>query len=171
MTRKFNPDPRLFDPLVTTARDLRVRAEVKENQRKIDEENMKAKIKVEKEIEIKTVRIAVAVRYDEEDIPNDFPLRNGDMWTADVEIDTGQIQNWPQGRVEHLYMKVCDEGSYTLFGESGERVAELENEYVPRGLVPGQYGDYIDLVIDANGIITNWPKKPDLSEFFSSGED
>lgn len=42
MRRKFNPDPRLFDPPVTTARDLRVRAGVKENQRKIEEENMKA---------------------------------------------------------------------------------------------------------------------------------
>lgn len=47
------------------------------------------------EIEVSHILIAVAVRYEEEDIPNDFPLRDGDMWRGKVEIDTGKIEGWP----------------------------------------------------------------------------
>lgn len=49
-------------------------------------------------------------------------------------------------------------------------LATLENEYVPNGIVPGEYGDYIDLKINADGIITNWPKNPDCSKFFPEDE-
>ena len=45
-------------------------------------------------------------------------------------------------------------------------VASLHHEYVPLGVVPGAYDDYVSLCIDENGIIANWPKKPDVSEFF-----
>lgn len=56
---------------------------------------MKATIKVEKEVEIKTVLIDIAPRYigdsDDDDMPTDFPLLNAGKtaWVASVDIDTG----------------------------------------------------------------------------------
>jgi len=127
---------------------------------------MKTKIKIEQEVEIKTIRIEVAVRYEEDDIPNSFPLRQGDMWRADVDVDTGRITGWPAGQTGEMHMKVCDEGTYTLFDQHGNQIAKHENDYVPHGIVPGIYGDYIELKINADGIITNWPKKPNADDFF-----
>ena len=127
---------------------------------------MKAKVKIETEIEAVELKMCVAVRYEEEDIPNDFPGRSGDALTMRIEIDTGKIIGWPEGvDAEIESMKVCDQGCYSIFDPTGKQLAELNREYVPHGLVPGEYGDYIKLKIE-KGIITNWPKKPNLKEFF-----
>jgi hypothetical protein len=129
---------------------------------------MKTTIKRPVEIEISHVLIKAPVRYEEEDIPNDFPLRKGDMWTAKVNIDTGQIEGWPKGKDGYLHMKVTDSGSYSLLRPDGTEAALLE-DYVP-GVVPGESGDYIILEINTDGVITNWPKKPDVSRFFQEEE-
>lgn len=127
------------------------------------------------EITITHIKLTLPVRYKEEDIPNDFPLRSGDVWQAMVNIDTGVIHDWPKGKSGTLEMKVCDEGTYTLYSDlvpNGVKrfteVAKIEQDYVPHGVVPGESGDYVHLTIDANGCITNWPKKPDVSAFFEA---
>ena len=134
---------------------------------------MKVTVPTNKEIEIKHIYIEVPVRYEDEDIPYDFPLRVGDMWRAKVEIDTGRIIDWPTndtGEMHEMHMKVCDEGSYTLLDDCGADVAKISRDYVPN-IVPGDSGDYIVLVISSQGIITNWPKKPDVSDFFVKSDD
>lgn len=127
---------------------------------------MKALVKIETEINIKSVRLELHVRYGKEDMPDDFPLRQGDMWRATVNIDNGEIEGWPKGKSGSFFMKVCDEGSYYLLGEDGKQIAKREEDYVPHGVIPGKYGDYVEMKIDDNGIITNWPKPPDVSDFF-----
>ena len=128
---------------------------------------MKIETLIRTEVDVATIRIQVAVRCDEEDIPNDFPLRKGDMWEATVDVDTGQIKDWPKGKSGDLQMKVCDSGTYTLFDREGKQLSERQ-DYVPNGVVPGEYGDYIDLKINSDGIITNWPKEPDFDSFFET---
>lgn len=128
---------------------------------------MKITVKTEEEVEIKFVKVNVAVRYGEEDIPNDFPLRKGDMWSAIIDIDKGMILDWPKGTKGELYMKVCDEGSYYLLDESGNTVLSIEEDYVPNELLPGEYGDYLDLDINEDGYINNWYSKPSLSDFIN----
>ena len=123
------------------------------------------------EIEINTVRIVVPVRYGEEQIPNNFPRRSGDLWEAFIDIDSGEIAGWPRGVSGRLSLKVCDEGVYTLLDEEGLLVAERHQDYVPHGVVPGRYGDYIDLDIDHDGVIRNWPDEPDVASFFPTEED
>lgn len=130
---------------------------------------MKATIKLPTEVEITHVRIAAAVNYEEEEIPNDFPGRRGEMWHAVINVDTGEIAGWPQGRGERMHLTVKDSGSYYLMDSSGKEVSSIEANYVPHGLVPGDYGDVILLHIDETGRITNWPKRPDLSQFPSFG--
>jgi hypothetical protein len=42
----------------------------------------------------------------------------------------------------------------------------VRDGYVPNDLVPGSYGDYVELSINEEGVITNWPKNPSVDEFF-----
>jgi len=128
---------------------------------------MELTIKVEKKVEIKKVRVEVAVRYDDEDIPYDFPLRNGDMWIGTIDVDNGKIIDWPQGESGELSMKICDEGSYYLLDENDNVVLSIEEDYVPNKLLPGTYGDYIDLKINEEGIITNWMRDANFSDFIN----
>lgn len=117
------------------------------------------------EVEVTEIHVRLPVRYEEEQIPNDFPLRSGEVWAARIGIDTGRIIDWPDGNDAELYLKVCDEGIYELRNANG-RVAILEGHYVPHGVIPGEYGDYVWLNIASDGVITNWPKRPDVTAFF-----
>jgi len=123
------------------------------------------------EIEVEWITIHLPVRYEEEDIPNDFPLRNGDVWSAKVNLETGVIDGWPTGKSGKLEMKVCDEGVYRLHDAKGNIVGEIDQDYVPHGVVPGEYGDYVHLDIDENGQITNWPRKLNFSKFFGGNNE
>jgi hypothetical protein len=135
---------------------------------------MKAKVKIEKEVEIRAVLIDIAPRYigdsDDDDMPSNFPLLNEtkSAWVASVNIDTGEIAGWPIGDARKMHVKVCDAGVYSLLDDAGNLVIK-HCGYVPHGVVPGSYGDYVELDINENGVITNWPKRPEISEFF--GDD
>lgn len=127
---------------------------------------MKTTIKRPVEIEIATVKLKLPVRYEEEEIPNDFPFREGDLWEAEINVDTGKILNWPQGKPADMFLTVKDTGYYELFDPAGRSLAKIDDNYVPHGLIPGEYGDVVLFTIDATGTITNWPIRPDVSEFF-----
>ena len=128
------------------------------------------KVQVERtmnvEYDIATVRLELAVRHGDDDMPDDFPFRKGEMWRVDVDANTGRIKDWPKGLAHELYMKVVDCGTYTLLDPTGAQLAIIENDYVPHGVVPGKYGDYVDLKINEDGVITNWPKRFDIEAFF-----
>lgn len=132
------------------------------------------KITVEKpvEIEVSHLRMVLPVRYEEEDIPNDFPFRKNDVWDATVEIDTGKIVGWPTEYGEaNMHMKVVDGGTYILLAPDGSEIERREGEYVPR-IVPGEYGDYVILRIEPDGTIKNWKSANliarDLDQFFTA---
>ncbi len=129
---------------------------------------MKRTITVKKEVEIKKVKISVEPRYvgdgEDDDMPTDFPLLQNGLWTAIVDVDTGAIENWPTGDIRSLHIKVCDAGSYSLYDETGSERVKFDG-YVPN-IVPGSYGDYIELNIDENGVITNWNPDADIEDFF-----
>lgn len=127
---------------------------------------MKAIVKVKQEVDVAFLDVMVQVRYGTEDMPADFPGRNGDVWSARIDVDSGVIQGWPLGRTGSFDMKVVDTGTYKLIGRSGEALAEKIGDYVPNHLIPGEYGDYINLEINEAGRITNWPSRPSLEDFF-----
>lgn len=55
--------------------------------------------------------------------------------------------------------KIRDEGSYLIYDDQGNLLAEAVNEYVPNDIIPGDYGDYIELQIDLEtGQVLNWVK-------------
>lgn len=136
---------------------------------------MKVTIKVEKEVDIKTVLLQVNPRYigdgDDDDISPSFPGLATGILTLEIDVDTGVVHGWPEGQEHSAYMKVCDAGSYYLKDREGSIVARIDQDYAPNRLIPGEYGDYIDLSIGGDGKVAKWPVNPDLSEFFKDGDD
>ncbi len=132
---------------------------------------MKATVLKPTEIEVKYVEIQIPVYEDkiERYIEKKLPFLNGRIWTATIDIDTGVILNWPKGLVfDHIGDKVRDEGIYILRDGDFKEVARINKDYVPNELIPGDYGDYVELRdIDENGKIGNWPEKPCVDEFFT----
>ncbi len=125
---------------------------------------MKAKIRVEKEIDIGYVEIEVP--YDEDDeIPEGTFGTNGWWLRLRIDVDTGMVCDWC-GPAINIYLKVVDRGFYCLRDKDGEQVAKIEQDYVPNSLIPGEYGEYIDLKIGADGKILNWPKRISFEDFF-----
>jgi len=131
---------------------------------------MKAYITVRKEVELSMILLRFSPRYvgdtEDDDIPSTFPLLDKDgVIKMDIHIDSGRILNWPKGKSFNIYCKVCDRGTYHLVSE-GRIVASIEDDYVPNGIIPGDYSDYIKMEIDESGKVLNWPKNPCVSEFF-----
>jgi len=126
--------------------------------------NMKFTQTIQREVDVATIEVILPVRYDDEDIPYDAPMRKGEIWQAEIDVATGEVYDWPRGKTLDMYMKVNDSGTYTLHDGSGDTIAKRQ-DYVPHGIIPGEYGDYVDLKINEVGKITNWPKNIDLSGF------
>ena len=128
------------------------------------------KVKVTKEIEAVYLSLSVAVRYGEEDMPNDAPLRNGDTWNAVIELSSHKILDWPLGKeLSFTDMKVTSEGVYALLDADQELIVR-QFGYVPNKILPGDFGDYLTLDIDADGVIKNWLTNPSLEDFEKSDE-
>ena len=128
---------------------------------------MKITIKVEKEVEIKTLLISACVRYWEGSKVNGkedsedgdlMPCKIGDSWQPLVDISNGQILNWEIGKTASIYYKVCDAGCYYLKDENECNIISKENEYVPDCLAINDsgYGDYIIMEISELGFIQDW---------------
>lgn len=134
---------------------------------------MKVKIKKITEVEVKTLHVVAHVRYWEdakvngvEDEDGDLiPCRSGENWCPIIEVDTGAILNWKQGKTANIHYKVCDAGIYTLKDAEGNDVFTLEG-YVPKMMSPKKsgYGDYIIMDVDENGKIDKWDFDPTITE-------
>ena len=111
--------------------------------------------------EVDTLHVDAAVRYDDEDMPYDFPGRVDDRWVIDIDVDAGKIRNWP-GPAFTLCMKVCDEGVYSLIANGA--VVVKRDGYVPQCIGDG---DYIEIEFLADGtIMKGWdPYFDDMTGF------
>lgn len=136
---------------------------------------MKAIVLKPVEVEIKYLKIQIPIRSDSgDDVDSEsyFPLQKNGEWDCLIDIDSGQILNYNYHKGCSLDEKVVDSGYYYLLDENMKEVYSIEQGYVPNKLIPGEFGDYINLCIDDNGLITNWPKgKLDISEFIPEYED
>jgi hypothetical protein len=123
--------------------------------------------KVKRKINVKYLHILVP----DEEFPEDFPFLNddGDL-SLMIDLDTGKIDDQPPGVDVKVFCKPRDSGTYTLYDADKNKLTSIQ-DYVPNRVIPGDYaGDYIDLTVMADGTIKDWPKKPDLSEFFPTDE-
>jgi len=130
------------------------------------------------EVEVKMLSVDAGVRYWEDATVNGvadtsgdlIPCRKGDAWMPTIDLETGIITNWEQGKAASIHYKVCDAGVYTLTDEQGNTVQEISG-YVPKIMCPGGsgYGDYIIMNIDATGRIDKWSVL--LDEFDDDSDD
>lgn len=143
---------------------------------------MKATIKVEKEVDVKTLEVRAQVRgWDdftingvekaEDDSGEDIPCKKGELWCPIINIDTGRIMNWERGKTASVHSKVVDCCGWVLCDDKGKTIAAESDGYVPKTLCPAHngYGDYIIMEIDADGVIQNW--NFDIEDFIPEGHE
>lgn len=134
---------------------------------------MKIALTLRKEYEVKELLVKAKVRYwedaevngeDDTEAGDNIPCKLGDFWMPIIDIETGIIKNWEQGKTADIHYKVCDEGEYSLMNDRGETIVKIEG-YVPDIMCPEEngYGDYIIMKVDENGQIANW--KVDFRDF------
>lgn len=132
---------------------------------------MKREITVKKEIDLKYVICDLGVRYFEDGMVNgveDNPTtpKMPGVYTADdgkkrlrlcIDVDNGQIIDWPKGTTASVHYKICDDGSYTFMDVNDEVIAKGES-YVPEFLCLNEngYGDYAIFDVDTDGFIKDW---------------
>ena len=115
--------------------------------------------------------VMTELECDEEFTP---PMLNAEDQLLEFVIDLkeGKMLNWNyEGGYLRMWAKVCDSGSYTLLDSEKKPIWQIRG-YVPNKLIPpfeNGYGDYIELAIEADGTVVDWPTKPDLSDFVSDG--
>lgn len=133
----------------------------------------------------------IAIPYDKEDesitfddgmmteleCEEDFtpPMLNTDSLLLEFVIDLKErkiINRNEENGYVRMWAKVRDSGTYTLLDEKKEPICQICG-YVPNKLIPPfekGFGDYIELAIDADGTVRDWPETPDFSEFMEQGK-
>ena len=79
-------------------------------------------------------------------------------WQLDIDLKELKIVDWPIGTTARPFYKVCDDGTYYLLDEN-KNVLDKKDCYVPEFLsyLEYGYGDYIDMAIDENGYLIEFP--------------
>lgn len=117
--------------------------------------------------------INVPILFRDDELPNGevLPGEKDGRWHARINLDTGVIEGWPAGKEMDLHITARDAGSYSLVDAAGATILELDEEYVPNGIIPGfNAGDTLELKIDGTGKVTNWPRTLDASDFLKDQE-
>lgn len=134
------------------------------------------------DIAIKSQYIHISIPYYEDDYQfwgelgenNPFYslVTSKERWEITVNLSSHTIIEWQKEiGICQVFAKVRDEGIYKLLDENKIPFCQLSG-YVPNKILPptNGYGDYLELKIDENGVITNWYDKCDFSEFINKGE-
>lgn len=126
------------------------------------------KIRINKPVEVEVSHLVMKLPDRFEDLEPNTPCYDSanNLLTLKVVFDSGEVVGWPKAQDWNLdiYLKVVDTGTYRLLDPDGNILSEIQ-DYVPR-LVPNEFGDYVDLKINDDGFIDNWPSKKDFSQFF-----
>lgn len=121
----------------------------------------------------KYIKAKAGVRYWEdaminkvEDTKGDLvPFRKNDYWEPIINLETGQILDWPPETTANIHYKVCDDGEYWLLDSNKDVVAKWKGYYVPDLLCVDDegFGDYIIFNVGEDGNIINW-KEPKIND-------
>lgn len=124
------------------------------------------------ELEVEYIKIDIPIRYTE-DLPEDLPGFDGEIWGAIISLVDGAIRNWPKnfGSAVEVFQKITDGGNWTLLDKQFKSIA-TRSWYAPE-FFPGGNSDYIDIRINEKGVIERWeqPTQKDLVDFFFPTSD
>lgn len=117
--------------------------------------------------------VMIELECDEKFTP---PMLNSEDMLLEYIIDLKErkVINWnyEEGYLR-MYAKVRDSGTYTLLDKEKNPLWQIRG-YVPNNLIPPfekGYGDYIELSVEYDGSIENWPIIPDFSDFIEEGKE
>ena len=128
---------------------------------------MKIKVSRNMEVELDIATIVIDVPISDKDLPDNFPGNLRSSWHAEIDLDSMTIKNYAWPEVFLVDMHVCDSGVYRLLDRSGTEVAIIRHNCVPTCL--GEFGDYLDLLIQPDGKVKLFDKI-DLNEWFIDSE-
>ena len=114
------------------------------------------------------LKVKAGVRYWEDakinnvpDVEQKMPFIEGNYWCQIIDIEDGQVFNWPN-ITARIHYKVCDDGEYWILDDNFIEKQKYPGDYVPNildcSIDQGSYGDYIIMTIDNKGYIYNWDK-------------
>lgn len=116
--------------------------------------------------------VMTELECDDEFVP---PMLNANDQLLEFLIDLKERKavgwNYEEGYLR-MWAKVCDAGTYTLMDAKKNPLCQICG-YVPNKLIPPLekgFGDYIELAIEADGTVNDWPAIPDFSEFIEEGQ-
>lgn len=135
---------------------------------------MKVTVKKPVEVEIDKIFVKALVRHpkdayintgsgweDEDNInfkmPFLFKENKQVFWKPLIDVNTGNIINWPKGISAKICYKVVDEFACDLIDSNDSLVFRYDG-YVPSFMALDEegYGDYIYITIENNGHIKGW---------------
>ncbi len=116
--------------------------------------------------------VMTELECDEEFVP---PMLNVEDQLLEFLIDLKERKavgwDYEEGYLR-MWAKVCDAGTYTVMDAEKNPLCQICG-YVPNKLIPPfekGFGDYIELAIEADGTVNDWPATPDFSEFIEKGQ-
>lgn len=115
--------------------------------------------------------VMIELECDEDFSP---PMLNKETSFLEFTIDLKECKalNWNyENGYLRMWAKVRDSGIYTLLNSAKEPIWQIKG-YVPNKLIPPfekGYGDYIELEIEENATVANWPKSLDFTDFIEEG--
>ena len=89
-----------------------------------------------------------------------------------IDLKERKVIGWNANEYLRMWAKVRDGGTYTLLDANRQPIWQIRG-YVPSKLIPPfekGYGDYIELAVEAEGTIVDWPQTPDFSDFVENGK-
>ena len=78
------------------------------------------------------------------------------FWSIKINVETGEVLNWPKDKEADIHYKVCDECTYWVEDSNGNIYHKIDS-YVPKILdfYGDSYGDYLVMTIK-EGRILEW---------------
>ena len=129
---------------------------------------MKFTKKIKQTFDVIYLKARIGVRHwedsDWEDSDNLIPCRSGDNWIPIIELQTGKIINWQEGKNASIHFKSCDDNEFYLLDKDNNIIVGIYG-YVIDMMCPKENGDgdYVIMDIDSNGFIQDW--KVNLKHF------
>lgn len=105
---------------------------------------------------------------------NNIPMldRKNYMFNLEIDLKTCRVQDWKKEYgYWRIWGKVKNYGTYTLLDSNKQPLWQLHG-FVPCKLVPPfekGWGDYLDIRVNSDGNIENWPQIPDFTDFMENG--
>lgn len=103
------------------------------------------------------------------------PMLDADTLLLEYVIDLKErkVLDWSyEDGYLRMWAKVRDGGTYTLLDADKQPICQIRG-HVPNKLIPPfekGFGDYIELAVEADGTVVDWPKQPDFSDFVENGQ-